>query len=74
VTTDARLRAALAGETRDAAVVIVGQRVATIAGADQIIVLDDGRIEGIGTHEQLLATCPTYVEIVESQFTSQEAA
>ena len=74
VTTDARLRAALAAETRDAAVVIVGQRIATIRNADQIIVLDDGRIEGVGTHEQLLATCPTYVEIVESQFKAEEAA
>ncbi len=74
VATDARLRAALASETRDAAVLIVAQRVSTIRHADQIVVLDDGRIEGIGTHEQLLATCPTYVEIVESQFRSEEAA
>ena len=74
VTTDARLRAALADETQNAAVVIVGQRVATIAGADQIIVLDDGHIDGIGTHEQLLQTCPTYAEIVESQFKAEEAA
>ncbi len=74
VATDARLRAALASETRQAAVVIVGQRVATIRNADQIIVLDDGRIEGVGTHEQLLATCPTYAEIVESQFKAEEMA
>ena len=74
VTTDARLRAALASETADAAVVIVGQRIATIRDADQIVVLDDGRIEGIGTHEHLLATCPTYAEIVESQFKAEEAA
>lgn len=74
VTTDARLRAALADETQRAAVVIVGQRVATIAGADQIIVLDDGHVDGIGTHEQLLQTCPTYAEIVESQFKAEEAA
>ena len=74
VTTDARLRAALASETADAAVVIVGQRIATIRDADQIIVLDDGRIEGIGTHDHLLATCPTYAEIVESQFKAEEAA
>lgn len=74
VATDSRLRAALASETRDAAVLIVAQRVSTIRHADQIVVLDDGRIEGIGTHEQLLATCPTYVEIVESQFRSEEAA
>ncbi|MFV0453080.1 MAG: ABC transporter ATP-binding protein, partial [Propioniciclava sp.] len=74
VTTDARLRAALAAETTGAAVVIVGQRVATIRNADQIIVLDNGRIDGVGTHDQLLATCPTYVEIVESQFKAEEAA
>lgn len=74
VATDARLRAALAAETADAAVVIVGQRIATIRDADQIIVLDHGRIDGVGTHDQLLATCPTYVEIVESQFKAEEVA
>ncbi|MDO5533396.1 MAG: ABC transporter ATP-binding protein [Propionibacteriaceae bacterium] len=74
VSTDARLRAALRAETTDAAVIIVGQRVATIAGADQIIVLDEGRIEATGTHEQLLTTSPTYAEIVESQFKAEEAA
>ncbi|MEU9891252.1 ABC transporter ATP-binding protein [Sphaerisporangium sp. NPDC051011] len=73
LTTDARLRAALRPHTAEAAVVIVGQRVSTIADADQIIVLDDGVIAGIGTHEQLLETCPTYVEIVESQVTAGSA-
>ncbi|MEU9836854.1 ABC transporter ATP-binding protein [Streptosporangium sp. NPDC048047] len=65
--TDARLRAALRPRTADAAVVIVAQRISTVADADQIVVLDDGVIAGIGTHEELLASCPTYVEIVESQ-------
>ncbi len=65
--TDARLRAELVPYTRDSAVVIVAQRVSTIAGADQIVVLDDGEIVGVGTHEQLLVDCPTYAEIVESQ-------
>jgi ATP-binding cassette subfamily B protein len=65
--TDARLRAALRPWTRDAAVVIVAQRVSTIADAEQIVVLDDGRVAGLGTHEELLATCPPYQEIVESQ-------
>jgi ATP-binding cassette subfamily B protein len=74
VSTDAALRAALAAETGDAAVVVVAQRVSTIRSADQIVVLDDGRIVGIGTHEELLETCPTYAEIVESQFKSEEVA
>ena len=72
--TDARLRAALAPHTRDAAVVIVAQRVSTISTADQIIVLDDGEIVGIGTHEELLASNPTYAEIVESQIGEGKAA
>lgn len=74
VATDAALRAALAGETADAAVVIVAQRVSTIRSAEQIVVLDDGRIVGIGTHEELLVSCPTYLEIVESQFKAEELA
>ncbi len=72
--TDAALRAALAPEVKDAAVIIVAQRVSTIRNADQIIVLDDGRIVDIGTHEELLDRCPTYAEIVESQFKSEEVA
>ncbi|MFC4529292.1 ABC transporter ATP-binding protein [Sphaerisporangium dianthi] len=71
--TDARLRAALRPHTAEAAVVIVGQRVSTIADADQIIVLDDGVIVGVGTHDELLDSCPTYVEIVESQATAGSA-
>jgi ATP-binding cassette subfamily B protein len=65
--TDARLRAALKAGTRDAAVVIVAQRVSTIMDADEIVVLDGGRITGTGTHRELLAGCPTYREIVLSQ-------
>ncbi len=65
--TDARLRAALKPHTADAAVLIVAQRVSTIIDADQILVLEDGEIIGRGTHDQLLETCPTYIEIVESQ-------
>jgi ATP-binding cassette, subfamily B, multidrug efflux pump len=65
--TDARLRAALRPRTEQATVVLVSQRVSTIAGADQIVVLDDGAIVGLGTHQELLETCPTYVEIVSSQ-------
>ena len=72
--TDARLRAALAPITADATVVIVAQRVSTIAGADQILVLEDGRQVGLGTHHQLIESCPTYAEIVASQMTAEEAA
>ncbi|MCW3159038.1 ABC transporter ATP-binding protein [Micropruina sonneratiae] len=74
VVTDARLRAALDRETSQAGVLIVAQRVSTIRDAETIVVLDDGRVEGVGTHEDLLATCPTYAEIVASQFKAEEAA
>jgi ATP-binding cassette subfamily B multidrug efflux pump len=72
--TDARLRAALAPVTADATVLIVAQRVSTISRADQILVLEDGRAVGLGTHRELLETCPTYAEIVASQMTEEEAA
>ena len=71
--TDARLRAALAPHTGDAAVLIVAQRVSTIRDADQIIVLEDGEIVGRGTHDELVRTCPTYTEIVESQLGEGQA-
>ncbi|GAB2494996.1 ABC transporter ATP-binding protein [Luteococcus sediminum] len=74
VATDARLRAALAREVADASVLVVAQRVSTIRGADQILVLEDGHIVGRGTHDELLANCPTYVEIVDSQLSAEEAA
>ncbi len=72
--TDARLRAALKSGTRDAAVVIVAQRVSTIMHADQIIVLDDGRAVGLGRHQELLARCAPYREIVMSQLGEEAAA
>ena len=72
--TDARLRAAMKLATRDAAVVIVAQRVSTIMQADRIIVLDDGRIAGMGTHRELLASCAPYREIVISQLGEDVAA
>lgn len=72
--TDARLRQALVPITRDATVIVVAQRVSTIVDADQIIVLEDGDVVGTGTHESLLATCPTYVEIVESQLKAEVAS
>ncbi len=72
--TDARLRAALVPYTAQATVVIVAQRVSTIIHADQILVLEDGESVGLGTHAELLETCPTYREIVESQMTAEEAA
>jgi ATP-binding cassette subfamily B multidrug efflux pump len=74
LTTDARLRAALGPYTRDAAVLIVAQRVSTIAAADLIVVLEDGEIVGRGTHQELIDGCPTYAEIVQSQIGEREAA
>ena len=74
VATDARLRAALAPVTERATVVIVAQRISTVTDADAIVVLDAGTIVGLGTHDELLATCPTYAEIVESQLSPAEAA
>ncbi len=72
--TDARLRADLAPWTRRSTVIVVAQRVATIRGADQILVLDEGRIVGCGTHAELLETNETYQEIVYSQLSIEEAA
>ena len=72
--TDARLRAALAPHTATATVLIVAQRVTTIRNADQIIVLEAGEMVGIGTHDELRTSCPTYAEIVASQITEEEAA
>ena len=74
VATDARLRQALDAETADATVIVVAQRVTTIMDADQIIVLEDGAIVGRGTHDELLATCETYREIVWSQIGAGEGA
>lgn len=72
--TDARLRAALRPRTADASVIVVAQRVATIRDADQILVLDHGRIVGRGTHTELLESNETYAEIVTSQMSLEEAA
>jgi ATP-binding cassette subfamily B multidrug efflux pump len=74
VTTDAKLRAALVQETRESAVLIVAQRVSTIRDADDIIVLEAGRIVGQGSHDELLLTCETYAEIVDSQLSVEDAA
>ena len=72
--TDANLRAAIKPYTADAAVLIVAQRISTIRTAEQILVLEDGKTVGLGTHEELLRNCPTYVEIAASQPTESEAA
>jgi ATP-binding cassette subfamily B multidrug efflux pump len=72
--TDARLRAALRKETRESTVFIVSQRVSTVMDADQIIVLEDGRMVGIGTHRELMKTCEVYRDIVSSQLSTEEIA
>ena len=73
-TTDAKLRAALEAQASDATVIVVAQRVSTIIGADQIIVLDYGKIVGVGDHHSLMKDCQTYKEIVLSQLSPEEAA
>ena len=72
--TDAAVRAALARKTKEAAVIIVAQRISTILHAEQIIVLDDGRIAGIGTHRELLKSCEAYYQIAASQLSEEELA
>ena len=67
LTTDARLRQALWRELPDVTKVVVAQRVSCITDADRIVVLDDGRVVGLGRHDELVETCQTYREIVESQ-------
>ena len=70
--TDANLRAALADITKNKTVIIVAQRISTILNADQIIVLDEGKIVGIGTHEELMKNCETYSQIALSQLSKEE--
>ncbi|MFL0247665.1 ABC transporter ATP-binding protein [Candidatus Clostridium stratigraminis] len=72
--TDAKLRKALKAETGSSTVLIVGQRISTIKNAEQIIVLDEGKIVGIGTHNELMKTCETYQEIALSQLSKEELA
>ena len=72
--TDARLRAALKDETAHATVFVVAQRISTVINADRIVVLDDGRVAGIGTHAELLETSEVYREIVASQVSLEEVA
>ncbi|MCM3727483.1 ABC transporter ATP-binding protein/permease [Neobacillus cucumis] len=72
--TDAKLRAALKEETDDSTVLIVAQRVSTIMDSDRIIVLDDGKVSGIGTHKKLMESCSVYREIVMSQLSEEEIA
>ena len=72
--TDAALRRAIAHDCRDTAVITISQRVTAVRHADQVLVLDGGRQVGLGTHEELLASCPVYREICESQLTAEEVA
>ena len=73
-TTDAKLRESLHEITKESTVIVVAQRVSTILNADQVVVLDAGRIVGIGTHHELMTSCGTYREIVLSQLSPEEAA
>ena len=70
--TDASLRKAIAENYKDLTMIVVAQRISTIMNADKIIVLDEGKIVGIGKHSELLENCPTYREITESQFSKGE--
>jgi ATP-binding cassette subfamily B protein len=72
--TDAAVRTALSSVATEATVIIVAQRISTIIQADQVIVIDDGRVVGAGTHQQLLAECPAYAELAESQSLAGELA
>ncbi len=72
--TDAKLRAALKKETKDSTVIIVAQRVGTVMDADRIIVLDEGKVAGVGRHRELMETCEVYREIVSSQLSKEELA
>mgnify|MGYP004604091663 FL=1 len=72
--TDAALRKALSARTKDASVIIVAQRISTIMNADQIILLNEGRVAGMGTHKELLKNCPEYLEIAKSQLSEAELA
>jgi ATP-binding cassette subfamily B protein len=72
--TDAKVRSALVPYTAGSTVLVVAQRVSTVINADQILVLEDGRSVGLGTHSELLERCPTYVEIVASQASEEDAA
>ena len=70
--TDAKLRTGLARELKDVTKLIVAQRIGTIRNADKIIVLDEGKVAGMGTHEELMQTCPVYQEIARSQLSPDE--
>ena len=72
--TDAALRKAISKEIKNRTILVVAQRIATIVNADQIVVLDQGKVVGIGTHRELLADCPVYREIATSQLSEEELA
>jgi ATP-binding cassette subfamily B protein len=72
VHTDTRVRAALREVSADATVLIVSQRISTVAEADQVVVIDDGAVVGTGTHESLLVDCPIYAEFADSQSVGAE--